>query len=102
MNRSTGSKTQATDSKLQWEERKNREKLLRKLRTQIEKSESEIAKLEKEITEFDTMLADPARYKNILNDADAYKRYNALKATLEMEMERWEKLHMELERENSQ
>jgi len=102
LNRSQASKSQASDSKLQWEERKNREKQLRKLRTQIEKSEAEISRLEKEIAEFDAMLADPARYKDILNDANEYKRYNTLKATLEQEMGKWEELHMELEQENSQ
>jgi ATP-binding cassette subfamily F protein 3 len=102
LNRSLGSKSQASDSKLQWEERKNREKQLRKLRTRIEKSETEISGLEKEISEFDEMLVDPARYKDVLNDADAYKRYNQLKISLEKEMEQWEELHMELEQENSQ
>ena len=100
LNRPQGIKNQASDSKLHWEARKNREKQLRKLRTRIEKSEAEISRLEKEITEFDEMLADPARYKEILNDAGAYKNYNALKASLEKEMGRWEELHMELEQEN--
>lgn len=101
LNRSQASKNQASDSKLQWEERKNREKQLRKLRTQIEKSEAEISRLEKEIAEFDAMLADPAHYKDILNDANEYKRYNTLKATLELEMGKWEELHMESEKQDS-
>lgn len=101
LNRSQSSKTQATHSKLQWEERKTREKQLRKLRTQIEKSETEISKMEKEITEFDAMLADPALYREVLNNAESYKRYNALKGSLEKEMQRWEELHTELDNEGN-
>lgn len=100
LNRSQGSKSQASDSKMQWEERKNREKILRKLRTQIEKSETDIAQLENEIAHLDEMLADPLHYKEVLNDADTYKRYNQLKANLEKEMERWEGLHLELEKQD--
>ena len=99
LNRSQGSKNQVSDSKLQWEERKNREKMLRKLRSQVEKSEADIAQMEQEISRFDEMLADPVRYKEVLNDAETYKRYNLLKANLEKEMERWEELQMELEKQ---
>jgi ATP-binding cassette, subfamily F, member 3 len=99
--RSQGNKNQISDSKLHWEERKNREKKLRKLKTLIEKSEADIARLENEITGLDKMLADPSRYREVLNDADTYQRYNQLKANIEQEMERWEKLHLELENENS-
>jgi ATP-binding cassette, subfamily F, member 3 len=99
--RSQGNKNQISDSKLHWEERKNREKKLRKLKTQIEKSEADIARLENEITGLDEMLADPSHYREVLNDADTYQRYNQLKASIEEEMKRWEKLHLELENENS-
>lgn len=100
MNRTQDAKNQVSDAKQQWEERKNREKQLRKIRTQIEKSEAEISALEEQIAGFDEMLADPLRYKDVLNDTETYSRYNQLKASLEKEMERWEELQMELEKEN--
>jgi ATP-binding cassette, subfamily F, member 3 len=100
LNRSQGSKNQVLDSKLHWEERKNREKLLRKLRTQVEKSEAEISALEKQIAGLDEMLADPLRYKEVLNDTETYQLYNQLKTSLEKEMQRWEELQMELEKES--
>lgn len=94
-----GSKNQTSDSKLQWEERRNREKVLRKLRFQIEKSEADIAGMESELVKMDEMLADPLRYKEVLNNVETYRQYNELKANIEKEMIRWEELHREYERE---
>lgn len=96
-----GSRNLSSDSKLQWEERKNREKMLRKLRNQIEKSETDIAVMESELSKMDEMLADPLRYKEVLNNAETYRQYNELKANIEKEMIRWETLHEEYERETA-
>jgi len=101
LNRSQASKNQDSESKLQWEERKNRGKQLRKLRTLIEKSETEISTLEKQVAEFDEMLTDPLRYKEVLNNSDTYQRYNQLKANLDREIERWEELQLKLEQEKA-
>ncbi len=98
---STNSEKQSSDTKLLWEERKLREKQLRKVRSQIEKAEENIAILEKEIAAMDAMLADPQKYKEVLNDHQSYKHYNDLKAELGREMQRWEKLHEELELESN-
>ncbi len=99
--RMQGSKNQTSESKQQWEERKNREKILRKLRNQIEKAEADIASMESEMATLDEMLADPLRYREVLNDAETYRKYNDLKANIENEMNRWEALHREYDKEAS-
>ncbi len=93
------SKSQISESKQQWEERKNKEKVLRKLRNQIEKLEDEIAVMEAELAKMDEMLADPLRYKEILNNAETYQQYNEIKTGIEKQMSRWEELHNEYEKE---
>lgn len=93
------SKSQISESKQQWEERKNKEKVLRKFRNQIEKLEDDIAAMEAELAKMDEMLANPLRYKEILNNAETYQQYNELKAGIEKKMGRWEELHNEYEKE---
>lgn len=93
------SKSQISESKQQWEERKNKEKVLRKFRNQIEKLEDDIAAMEAELAKMDEMLANPLRYKEILNNAETYQQYNELKAGIEKKMSRWEELHNEYEKE---
>ncbi|HSW67105.1 MAG TPA: hypothetical protein VLH16_00850, partial [Bacteroidales bacterium] len=90
-------RVQTSDSKLQWEERKNREKALRRLRSEVEKCENIILISEQEIARLDQILANPDRYREVLNDPEVYGRYNELKYNLEKEMQRWEELHKKLE-----
>lgn len=88
---------QLSDNKVQYEKRKAFDKELRKINSKIEKSEQEISKVETEIASIDNMLADPEKYKTVLNDATLYARYNDLKKTLGTLMSDWEKLHEEAE-----
>lgn len=89
---------QPSTNKQQYEKRKLFEKELRKVTNKIEKIEEDINKVEIEISDFDKMLADPAQYKNVLNDTTLYSRYNASKKKLEGLMSEWEQLHEEVEK----
>lgn len=73
-----------------------REKELKQLRSQITKSEKEIERLEAEIKAFDEKLADPQQYQVVVNDKQAFAKYEQFKKQLETEMQNWESLQEKL------
>ena len=74
-----------------------REKELKQINSQIAKSEKEISRLEAEIKIFDDKLSDSAQYQIVVNDKEAFAKYEALKKTLDAEMQNWEALQAKLE-----
>ena len=74
------------------EQKKEQEKLLRKLRKAVETIEASLADLEKKIADYDRKFAEATQY----NEAD-YKAYNELKAEYDHQMHEWEKASYELE-----
>ena len=82
----------AASGKLTYEQRKEQEKQLRKLRRAVETVEAELAEIEKQIAAYDAKFAAATEY----NDAD-YKAYNDLKARYDHQMHEWEKASYELE-----
>ncbi len=86
-----------SDTKAQWEDKKNRDRQLRKMRNQIEAVEDRIDRLEGEIARFDAMLTDPQQYLSVLNDQASYQHYNQLRAELEKALNEWEQAHRQLE-----
>ena len=83
---------EASTGKLSYEQRKEQEKLLRKLRKAVEVIEEELAKIEGEIAVYDAKFATATEY----NEAD-YTAYNDLKAQYDKQMHEWEKASYELE-----
>ena len=88
---STQPKTNSS-GKLPYEQKKEQEKAVRKLRKAIENVETELAKIEEQIAEYDSKFATATEY----NEAD-YVTYNELKASYDKQMHEWEKLNYELE-----
>ena len=82
----------AASGKLTYEQRKEQEKQLRKLRRAVETVETELAEIEKQIAAYDAKFAAATEY----NEAD-YKAYNDLKARYDHQMHEWEKASYELE-----
>ena len=82
----------ATAGKLSYEQKKEQEKLIRKLRKAVEAIEEETAKVEKEIAEYDARFAVATEY-----NADDYAKYNALKERYDHLIHEWEKASYELE-----
>ena len=78
--------------KLSYEQKKEQEKLIRKLRKAVESVEEELAKVEKEISDYDARFAVATEY-----NADDYAKYNALKEQYDRLMHEWEKASYELE-----
>ncbi|MBR6815284.1 MAG: ABC-F family ATP-binding cassette domain-containing protein [Alistipes sp.] len=81
-----------SSGKLSYEQKKEQEKVARKLRKAIENIETELAQIEEQIAEYDSKFATATEY----NEAD-YATYNELKASYDRQMHEWEKLNYELE-----
>ena len=78
--------------KLSYEQKKEQEKLLRKLRKAVESVEEELAKVEAEIAAYDKRFAEAPEY-----NADDYAKYDALKQRYDQLMHEWEKASYEVE-----
>ncbi len=82
----------ASGGKLSYEQKKEQEKLLRRLRKAVESVEQELADVEREIAEYDARFAQATEY-----NADDYAKYNTLKERYDHLMHEWEKASYELE-----
>ncbi|MBR5853334.1 MAG: ABC-F family ATP-binding cassette domain-containing protein [Alistipes sp.] len=78
--------------KMTYEQKKEQEKLLRKLRKAVESVEEELALVEREIADYDARFAVATEY-----NAEDYAKYNALKERYDHLMHEWEKASYELE-----
>ncbi len=78
--------------KLSYEQKKEQEKLLRKLRRAVETIENELTDIERQIAEYDTRLAAATEY-----DEATYRAYDELKSRYDHYMHEWEKASYELE-----
>ncbi len=74
-----------------------RAKEMKLINSQIAKSEKEIERLDAEIKLFDDKLSDPSQYQAVVNDKEAFAKYEALKKQLETEMQNWEAFQAKLE-----
>ena len=89
----TATKSEVVSSgKLSYEQKKEQEKLLRKLRKNVEQIESDLAGVEAQIAEYDARFATASEY-----NADDYKAYDELKSRYDHLMHEWEKASYELE-----
>jgi len=83
---------EASSGKLSYEQKKEQEKLIRKLRKAVENIEAGLAEVEAKIAAYDEKFATATTY----NEAD-YAAYNELKAQYDHLMHEWEKASYELE-----
>ena len=81
-----------SSGKASYEQKKEQEKLLRKLRKAVETIETELADIERQIAAYDAKFAAATAY----DEAD-YKAYNELKTRYDHQMHEWEKASYELE-----
>ncbi|MGN0006674.1 MAG: ribosomal protection-like ABC-F family protein [Alistipes sp.] len=85
-------KSEPTAGKLSYEQKKEQEKVLRKIRKTIEGIEAELGDIEKRIADFDEQFAVATSY-----DAEAYRQYDDLKQRYDHLMHEWEKANYELD-----
>ena len=88
----TKDSTAPSSGKLSYEQKKEQEKQIRKLRKAVEAIETELAEIEGQIAEYDARFASATEY----NEAD-YRAYNELKTRYDHQMHEWEKASYELE-----
>ena len=88
----TPANKETSSGKLSYEQKKEQEKLIRKLRKAVESVEAELAEVEAKIASYDEKFATATAY----NEAD-YAAYNELKAHYDHLMHEWEKASYELE-----
>ena len=88
----TATKAEPAAGKLSYEQKKEQEKALRKIRKTIEGIEAELGDIEKRIADFDAQFATATTY-----DAEAYRQYDDLKKRYDHLMHEWEKSNYELE-----
>ncbi len=83
---------ESSSGKFSYEQKKEQEKQLRKLKKAVESIEQELAGIEQEIAEWDKKLAVATEYVE-----ENYAAYNALKERYDHLMHEWEKASYELE-----
>lgn len=83
-----------SQNKLNYQQSKERERELRKLRSVVEKIEKEIELLEEEIASKDALLASGSSEST---NPEFYKSYQQLKDTLELKMSEWEEATIAVE-----
>lgn len=86
-----------SDNKQAYLIKKERDKEIRKVENQLEKIEKEIAEMEKELEIADAQLANPDKYKALINDTSFFAKYQKLKTNLESRLNEWEKISLSLE-----
>ena len=86
------SKAESATGKLSYEQKKEQEKAIRKIRKNLESIENELDGIEKKISDYDAKFATATSY-----DADDYKAYDELKRRYDHLMHEWEKANYELE-----
>jgi len=86
-----------SQNKVNWEKRKENEKEIRKVKTQIGKCEAEIEQMESQLKIKEGMMAAPEKYQKEIQNGSLYSGYEGVKRDLAREMKRWEELNYELE-----
>lgn len=90
-------KAEKENGKLDYRQKKEVDRSIRKTRNAITESEKAIEKSEMVIAEWDARLASPEKHGINLSDAKVFADYNALKDALSRKVHEWEKLSYELE-----
>ncbi len=85
-----------SENKLSYAERKEMDKVIRKVATRIAECEKRIEEKEEEIAKIDVLLANPDQLKQA--SGDVFKRYQDLKHEVEALLSEWETLSEEKEK----
>jgi ATP-binding cassette subfamily F protein 3 len=80
-------------NKLEYERKKEYERQIRKVERQIHLSEEHIAYLEKELEKLHNRMSG----QEVVDDEEVFKTYEKTAALLSSEMQKWERLNMEIE-----
>ena len=84
-------------NKASYEDKKARERNIRKLEKQIARCEEAIAKIERKTAEIEAVIADPALDQKKVNNGEVFKEYEAAKEKIRQLEAEWEEAHLRLE-----
>lgn len=90
-------KSNNNDSKAK-DDRREKDKEVKKLRSELEKCEQKISSLETQISTWDQQLQNAEQFKELTKDPKFFSTYDIAKKQLDEEMTKWEKLSAEVER----
>jgi len=86
-----------SQNKLDYQEKKEKEKILRKIKNHINRLEDDIHDLETAIQIMDDQLSAPEKHDKAISDPEFFSKYESLKKQLYGKMEEWEEASMKLE-----
>ena len=92
-------KTKKGDSanKILYQEKKEKDRKIKKISNQINKLEKQIDIMEKELKEIDFLLINPDKFKEISKNQDFFKEYEKKQQNLKDSEKKWENLNLQLE-----
>ena len=90
-------KTVAKAKKQDWQQRKEKERGLRKLRKALEEMEQKIEETEQAMAMINDKLSQPDKYSETIKDGSLYKMHSKLQEQLDTFYSRWEALQLQLE-----
>ena len=91
-------KKEDSKHKISYQERKEKDKKIKKLSNKINKLEKEIDSLEKELKEIDFNLADPEKFKELSKNANFFTDYDRKQLILKEKEQIWESENIKLDR----
>ncbi len=90
-------KSVAKAKKQDWQQRKEKERGLRKLRKALEEMEQKIEETEQAMAMINDKLSQPDKYSETIKDGSLYKMHGKLQEQLDTFYSRWEALQLQLE-----
>lgn len=84
-------------NKISYQEKKEKDRKIKKISNKINKLEKEIDILEKELKEIDLILIDPEKFKEISKNQDFFTEYEKKQQNLKDSEKKWENLNLQLE-----
>ncbi len=90
-------KKEDSQHKISYQERKERDKKIKKISNKIKKLEKEIASLEKELKEIDIKLSDPEKFRELSKNPDFFADYEQKQQKLKEIEQFWECANIELD-----
>ncbi|MFK5855192.1 MAG: ABC-F family ATP-binding cassette domain-containing protein [Bacteroidota bacterium] len=90
--------TKTTNNKIQWENKKDHDKKVRKLKNDITRLESNIEKSESLLKIINEKLSDPEKFEDEIKSGELYKQHDKINMELEKGFEDWELKQQELEK----
>ncbi len=96
------SKDPVSENKLNYEQRKQQERELRKAVAQVQKIETEINELETKLASYAELLAKPETHADSKKSTSLFREYEAMKTLLEEKMHQWESAQLLVDELNVQ